>query len=44
MINVLTTTSTFNKDILKKLIIKKNNFKIIMNRTGKKLIIIFKKN
>lgn len=36
MINVLITTSTFNKDILKKLSIK-NNFKIIMNRTGKKV-------
>ena len=36
MINVLITTSTFNKDILKKLSIK-NNFKIIMNKTGKKV-------
>ena len=36
MINVLITTSTFNKDILKKLSIK-DNFKIIMNRTGKKV-------
>ena len=36
MINVLITTSTFNKDILKKLLIKKK-FKIITNRTGKKV-------
>ena len=36
MINVLITTSTFNKNILKKLLLKKN-FKIITNKMGKKV-------
>ena len=44
MINVLITTSTFNKDILKRLL-KKKKFKIITNSTGKKVDYnFFKKN